>query len=107
LIRLASCAQPNVVIGHSMGSNVRPKGVAKKETKKLWAIRPSEIAVDRATNRRFLFGIALYLDKVNAVLSPISRGSYQCNIMEVGGASIYEWTRESGAWRFIKGGLSR
>jgi hypothetical protein len=53
-----------------------------------------------------LLDIALDLDQMNSILSPILRRSpyssvYLYNMMGVGGPSVHEWTRESGIWRKI------
>jgi len=54
----------------------------------------------------FLWDAAMDLNGMNTILSPILMGSdfssaYLYNMMGVGGASVYEWTRERGVWRKI------
>jgi hypothetical protein len=54
----------------------------------------------------FLWDRAIDVSMMNAVLSPILSTSqyssaYLYNMMGVGGASFYEWSKESGVWRKI------
>jgi hypothetical protein len=53
-----------------------------------------------------LLDLAMDIGKMNAILAPnlvvsAYSSAYIYNMMGVGGASVYEWTRESGVWKKI------